>query len=459
MGVRALLSDLVMDSRSLQVPYALAADGRAAWARRRGRALSAAEALLGAWRLLGNERFGAKRRRIVRELIEAQCFRGRQLGRVAENGFLREFEGRPEARRSREHYAAFAPGHRVRLRYPRPNDDPERQGDLMVLKAYDPTSGEKGVLFIMYDEVIRRLPALFDLRSLASEYVIVLEPSWWGYQNATFLLYLGADLDVVVLAQCRDDYEFLLDLNSNIVPVRLGAGDWVDPTRFRPKEGVDRTFDLVMVSAWNPNKRHKLLFRTLRTLRARYGETLSVALVGYPSVWSRNEIVRLMRRYGVEGQCTIFENIPHAEVARVVADSRAYVLLSRREGANRALYESLFCGTPVIVHRHHRGVNVDIVIEEVGRLADDQELPEVILDVVRNSQRFRPSQWAAEHTGWQNSTRLLEEVLKSLAQKRGTPWTSGIAAKKNAPNLMYAEAGAYQRFEVEYERLARHMVR
>ena len=40
-----------------------------------------------------------------------------------------------------------------------------------------------------------------------------------------------------------------------------------------------------------------------------------------------------------------------------------------------------------------------------------------------------------------------------MARRRGLPWTRDIVAKKNAPNLRYAEPGVYEKFEEEYQRL------
>jgi len=41
-----------------------------------------------------------------------------------------------------------------------------------------------------------------------------------------------------------------------------------------------------------------------------------------------------------------------------------------------------------------------------------------------------------------------------MAGHRGRPWTTDIVAKKNAPNLRYAEAGVYKDYAAEYERLS-----
>src|SRR6266540_544558 len=429
----------------------------ARWAKAREQRFHRAEVLLKAWRLLGADGFGTKRIGEVRKLVAECCFEDGHVAPVASNGLLQEFVAGDEGKRVRRQWARLPLQDRVRMRHPRPNDDPERQGDLIVLKAYDERSGEKGVLHLAYTEPIRNFAAIFDVPAMASKYVLVLEPSWWGYQDPTFLLYLGAELDVVVLAQCRPDFEFISDLRSNLVPLRLGAGDWVDPDSFHPKAGPARSYDLVMVSAWSAFKRHSVLFRTLRQLRSERGVALRVALIGYAADWTREKVERLMRRYDVQEQCTIFENIPHAEVARVISASKAYLLLSRREGANRGLYESLFCGTPVIVYRHHRGVNLDHVTDDVGGLADDEELPQVILRVVKGWQAFRPRHWALANTGWANSTRVLNEALEAIARRRGLPWTRGIVGKKNAPHLRYAEPGIYRQFEPEYQRLQQYV--
>ena len=115
----------------------------------------------------------------------------------------------------------------------------------------------------------------------------------------------------------------------------------------------------------------------------------------------------------------------------------------------------MFCGTPVVVHRHHRGVNLDQVVPEVGCLADDDELADAIRTVVEGRRSFDPRGWALAHTGYENATRAVEEVLRGLAERRGLPWTRGLARKKG---VRYAEPGAYAGFDAEYERLTRFLL-
>ncbi|HEX8243573.1 MAG TPA: hypothetical protein VF541_08760, partial [Longimicrobium sp.] len=270
------------ESAPLVRAYALVMAARGAWARLRGDRLGALESLLRARRAVGGAFAGSA---ALEAMVRGACRHEGRLLPAARNELRLEWLRSPEAAAIRRAFAAFPASERVRLRFPGDND-PERQGDLIVLKPFDPATGEKGVLLVKYTEAIRRFAAMLDLGALAPRYAVVLEPSSWGYQDLAFLLYLGADLDVVVQAPWKPDHDWIAGLGANLVPVRQGAGDWVDPRQFAPLGRAERAYDLVMVSSWSPVKRHEELFRTLAALRRR-GRRLRVALVGYPSQWTR----------------------------------------------------------------------------------------------------------------------------------------------------------------------------
>ena len=447
------LKERFYESRALQYPYASWMDMQSRAARSRGQAYEASARLLHLWKQMGEERFGAARMSRLTELIQENCYRDDDLLPAAENRLRLEFIHSEKARELRKIYGSFAPDNRVRLRFPN-DDDPERQGDLVILKSYDRRTGERGVLLIKYSETILAMPAMFDLATLALQYMLVLEPSSWGYQDARFFLYLGSDLDVVVQAPRAADFDFIAELRTNLMPVRVGAGEWGDPTVFCPRPaGKDATYDVVMVAAWDPLKRHEVFLRAASNLKQERGLRLRIALVGYNMGWTREQIEQLLHEYDLERQCTIYEDVPHAEVARVVADSKASLLLSHREGANKAIYESMFCGTPIIVYRQQCGINLDHVNTRTGMLADDDELADSIVYVLEHSEEFDPRGWAIENAGYANATRKINEVLSEMSQRRGLPWTRDIIAKKNAPNLRYAEPDVYGQFEEEYQRL------
>jgi glycosyltransferase involved in cell wall biosynthesis len=451
---RLWFKERVYESRPLQRLYASWADIQSKLALSRGEPYEALRRMLRVWRHLGTEGVGQRRVARLMQVVHGNCYRDGQLLPAAENRLRLDFIRSPKGRELRKLYGSFPMEHRVRLRFPRTDLDPERQGDLIILKPYDPATGERGVLMVMYSEGILALAAVYNLAALASRYTLVLETSGWGYQDVRFFLYLGSDLDVLVQSPRQSDFEFIRRLDSNLIPVRVGSGEWVDPSIFQSREaGKEAQFDVVMVASWDPLKRHELLFRALAQLKQERGKSLRVALIGYAMGWPRLRIEQLLQRYGLENDCTIFEKIPHAEVARIVAESRLSLLLSRQEGSNRSVYESMFCGTPVIIYRHHRGINLDHINERTGLLADDDELAHAIAKIVDHPEAFDPRGWALENIGYENATKTINDALREVASWRGLPWTKNIVAKKNAPNLRYAEGGLYQEFAEEYGRL------
>lgn len=456
---RLWFKERVYESRPLQRLYAAWADIQSRAALFRGQPYEAARRMLRVWRHLGTEGVGQRRVARLMQVVRENCYRNGQLLPAAENRLRLDFIRSAKGRELRRLYGTFPTEHRVRLRFPRADPDPERQGDLIVLKPYDPATGERGVLMVMYSEGILALAAVYDLAALASRYTLVLETSGWGYQDVRFFLYLGSDLDVLVQSPRKSDFDFIRRLDSNLIPVRVGSGEWVDPSIFQPREaGSEAKFDAVMVASWDPLKRHELLFSAVAELKRERGKSLRLALIGYAMGWPRSRIEQLLQRYGLENDCTIFERIPHAEVARIVAESRVSLLLSRQEGSNRSVYESMFCGTPVIIYRHHRGINLEHVNERTGLLADDDELARAIAEIVDHPEAFEPRAWALENIGYENATRTINEALRELAGRRGLRWTKDVVAKKNAPNLRYAQRGLYQEFTEEYGRLQDYLL-
>jgi glycosyltransferase involved in cell wall biosynthesis len=453
-SLRLWLYERFHASRLLRSVYMASAKGSARRGLTIGKPVAAARGLLMGWRHAGERHLGERGRALWHEILAHARAADGSWRPVAENAFLRDWAASPEAARTRARFAAYPPEDRVRLRIPRPDSPAARPGDLLVLKAHDPATGEPGVLLVTYHDAIGFLPQVFDLAALASRYVLVLEPSTWGYMDERFLPYLGADLDVVVEAQSRPDFEFVAGLASNLAPSRLGAGDWVDPALFAPRPGTARAIDVAMVAAWDPLKRHRLLLDVLARLRAR-GRRLATALVGYAWTWDRAKVERLVRRRGLADQVTFHEKVPHPEVARILADARVSLLLSKREGANRAIYESWFCDTPTVVYRHHRGVNLDHAGEpKAGLLADDGELERALLDVVDGTRAFAPRAWALEHTGCHVALARLEAECRALALRRGRPWTRGLAARHAGGYLHEADR---LRLAPEQERLANYL--
>lgn len=359
------------------------------------------------------------------------------------------------ALRHRQKYCVFPMEDRLRIRHPKISPPPERQGDLLVLK---PCLGkqEKGVLFLNFDETVDKFFALYDVEHLAQSYRIVFEPSAWGYQQPRFYLLRGLDTDVVVEAQYRQDYEYIEKMSGALRPIRLGAGDWVDPELFRSGREQEKKYDLVMVANWLKWKRHKLLFKAMRQLGLGIGK---VALIGYPIEGrTRKDILRLAQNYDVEEKIDIFENISATEVGSILRSAKAGIMLSKKEGANRGIYECFFSDIPVILTSCNIGVNRDHINAETGMLVNDRDLPDAIKHMCTNHAQFHPRAWASTNTGWANSTRRLNELLKGLARCCNEEWSLDIFPKKNAPAPLYLLEEDRRSADLEISRLEQFLL-
>lgn len=341
----------------------------------------------------------------------------------------------------------------IRLRSHRQNSPPKRQGNLMVLKRPIPETGEKGVVYLKYNESFFDFATMFDLDVVAKYYRVVLEPSN-ACAHVEFYFFVGDGLDVVMQCPWYDDYNLTSDLGLNFLPVAFGASDWVDAGLFSgPADLSEREFefDVAMVARWGPLKRHHVLFAALKALRPRI---LKTVLVGYAHEWSTKKIEKMLTRAGLTDQVSIREKVPPEQVADILRRSRVSVSVSLHEGAIRALSESLFCDTPVVVNRENVGVNRDLIVDQTGRFASDKELPEVLAWVIDNRNRFSARAWAEKNTGATITSEKLNRVIKNLALQNAEPWTVEVAGKANRPNLEYLHDADRIRLDDGYLELA-----
>jgi glycosyltransferase involved in cell wall biosynthesis len=351
------------------------------------------------------------------------------------NPLVESYVMSPQANRYREEFRTYGWEHQVRLKYPRERDDPSRQGDLLILKPYI-GSREKGVLLIQYNDAFHKFASIYDMKLAGQYYRIVLEPSTWGYRSPEILFFVGLPTDVIVQAQYGADFLYIESLAANLVPLRMGAGDWIDEDRFQPLPYAEKIYDIVMVASWQRIKRHELLFDAVQ----KCGEKLNkVALIGYPSSGrTKKDILREATKHRVERKIDIFESIPRADVSKIIRQSKIGVMLTLREGANKGIYECLFSGVPVVISERNIGVNREHINQYTGVAASDDDLPGKLGTLLDKIHEYAPREWALKATGYKNSTLLLNECLKRCALGHGEEWTRDIYAKKNDTNARYA---------------------
>jgi len=299
---------------------------------------------------------------------------------------------------------------------------------LLVLKPPLP-AGERGVLFVSFSDMFRLLPLAMNVEKLLEDYTFVFEPSYPGFCHPALLRYTRWSEQIFVLAASQNDFAFLQRLGSNLIPINMGPADWVDPRISLPYLGKPKEFDILMNSGWMALKRHYVLFRMLARAKREY----KVALIGFGG--NRRYIEDLAAYYAIGDQLTIFEDIPYERVMDVTCRSRVSVLLSLKEGGNRAIVESMFCDVPVVLLSNHIGGVKKNVTRETGLLADERDLQSA-LDQLINSD-IRPRAWAVENISCFKSSEKLNVILREHALGKGRPWTQDIVRRSNSPDSSY----------------------
>jgi glycosyltransferase involved in cell wall biosynthesis len=220
---------------------------------------------------------------------------------------------------------------------------------------------------------------------------------------------------------------------------------------FRPLPGATKDADVLLIAAWAHYKRHDAFFRALARLRAR-GERLKTVLIGYRGDCTREDIVRLAQYHGVADQLELHERLPPEEVNRHLNRVKVNVLWSRREGFNRAIIEGFFAGTPGIMREgFNYGYCYPYINEKTGCFATERDLPEKLLWVIRNQERFAPREWVLEHMNCHKATQIIDETVGRHARQVGERWSGGLAVKVTSLDAMsYWDESERGRFEADY---------
>ena len=319
---------------------------------------------------------------------------------------------------------------------------------VLVVKAAKPA--ERGVIVVDYSYVFPLMLGLFDLARIAERYTIVLEPSWAGASNPDILLFTQIAAPVYVQTIEPRDRDFLNALGSNLRVVPLAANWWVDPRMAPPPESA-REIDVVMVAAWADIKRHWRVFKALAELKKR-GHRLKVALVGYRYDRTRQDIEDLATHFGIRDQIETHERITQEEVSALLARSKAHVLWSRRECANRAIVEAMLADVPVIVREGLTfGYKYPYINDQTGRFVKEADLGNAILEMTAMRGRYHPRDWVLQHMTCERATSVLNAHLKADALAAGAPWTEDIVVKTSTLDTQrYFNPQDRERFEPDY---------
>ena len=317
------------------------------------------------------------------------------------------------------------------------------QGRFLILKIpviRDNGVMEKGAIVFKFSPTFIAMYNYMDIGLLAKYFRIIFEPSSSGYAAEEILVWTTLKSEkIVVQAPEKVDYMFLSRLDKNLIPVRLGAADWVNSNVFHKIDGVSKEFDVVYVASFNPVKRVDRYIRALVRIN-RKRKDFRAALVCAPPGFSRRETMATLDWARNRANIEFFDGMPQSDLNVLLNQSKVNVLLSLKEGANKALSEGMFAGTPAILLEENIGVNRASINEQTGRIMPDAKLEEALVWFSDNYEGYRPEIWANENISPVASTNKLARTLEEIETREGRNWTGGLYPKVNQPELAYLES-------------------
>jgi glycosyltransferase involved in cell wall biosynthesis len=335
-----------------------------------------------------------------------------------------------------------------------PNTAPRIIQKSIILKKPRP-KGEKGVLFVAFEDNWLRLLRYGDLEKLARDYNLVLSPSWsppydlpmlmacrvWPSQFFTILSNLG-------------DAPILPRICSKIVVVPLLASNWINPAIFKPDDvgGAKKVYDIAVLANFAAYKRHRALFKALRKMR----NDIHVVLLGL--TWGGRDAATIKREanyFGVGDRISIGEDLPAKEMIEALQSAKVSVITSLREGSCLAIAESLFCDVPVALLEESRIGSKSMINRYTGRLLRRRQISEDLEDFIDNYKDYQPRRWMLENAmDSKSSSQRLNEEIKRWSIGHGEPWTADLLDMHWRPTPRYMDPRSRSEILDEYSRFS-----
>lgn len=325
----------------------------------------------------------------------------------------------------------------------------ERPFNQRLLLLAEPTNGCKGVLLVKFTNFFKYIPYIFDIEKLKKDYILVVEPSYGGYFDEDILCLLNTDIPVVIETPEPVDFDFISSLQSNLYPVDIGANCWVNKEMFFPIDGTVKKYDVVMIAIWADFKRHFHLFEALKKCK----KDVKIALIGRPWPRTKDEIKQQAQYYGVDSNIEFFEDLSHTEINVIVNESKTLLLLSKREGINKALIESMYSNTPVfLLEGFNMGYKYPYINSHTGQFIKAKKLADFLdnIDPIITKDQFSPREWIINNLSPENSIHAIVKILDSIEKGTGSKINRNLYIKTNSPELDYLDKTMWKNLKGRY---------
>lgn len=298
---------------------------------------------------------------------------------------------------------------------------------------------EKGAIIVKFTETFRTLYTSLNTKLLSKYFRIILEPSWVGYCLPEILAWSALDEEVIVFSPYKDDFDFLSNVSTNLIPMTLGPADWVDSSIFYKQPNIKKEYDAIFLANFNPVKRVDRCVRAVVRITKQY-PAYKIALVCAGHGQSKKEVLATLECAKDKSNIDLYSALTQSEINDLFNKSRVNVLVSLREGQNKGLAEGLFSGTPALLIKESAGGNHVHINEMTGKVVYDANLESALISFL-DDDSYEPEKWANEVISPVKSTQKLNDQLKKIELSKGNPWTKDLFVKVNRPELNYLESG------------------
>lgn len=316
-------------------------------------------------------------------------------------------------------------------------------GRTLILKLpvlIDSKIVERGAIIVKFTETFDPIYRLLNVSLLSKYFRIILEPSSVGYSLPEILSWTTlAPEKVIVLSPYRDDFEFLSNVTTNLIPLTLGPADWVDTSIFYKLPDVEKIYDVIYLASFNPIKRIDRYIRAIvRIKRKRPNYRAALVCAGHGD--AKREVLATMECAKNRMSVDLLDGMDQPSLNVMFNKSKVNILVSLREGANKGLAEGFFSGTPAILIKESAAGNHVHINDQTGRVVPDSNLESALTWFADHDKEFSPHEWAMSHISPTVSAHLLSENLKELEISEGQQWTRDLFTKVNRPELDYLDS-------------------
>jgi hypothetical protein len=307
---------------------------------------------------------------------------------------------------------------------------------IILWPTFKGESIDKGILIISFTRTNSYFYRNVNLKELCKYFHIVLEPSWSGYMDPD-VMFWGLQVNASVWVQATElkDRALIDSLGVNLLPLSIGASDWVDYYEFN-NTGEDKIFDSVYVANTSAVKR---IYRYLVALR-NVVDNLDCdykALLICASWGDRGkDVSSMIKKLRLEKVCELRFSLDKKELVIALNQSKFNILLSFKEGSNRSLFESMFCDLPVIVLLENIGTNKAYINEFTGMIVPDEALEDSLVYMKNNYKFYSPRNWAIDNITPEITTKKILDSI-SLRDPTINQYSTATLIKTNNPEVSY----------------------